>query len=79
MFYQQALFSTYGVDWDGPPPSDGDNETDIVEVPVIICPLSQTDMEELKTLYSPLTASDDYAIDLYVNVLEFAVSKLLEN
>ena len=24
-------------------------------------------------------SSDDYAIDLYVNVLEFAVSKLLEN
>ena len=71
----QALFSTYGVDWDGPPPSDGD-DSNMVVVPVTACPLSQRDMEELQSLYNPLTSSDDFAVDVYVNVLEFTVSKL---
>lgn len=66
------------MDWEGPPPSDGD-ESDTVAIPVTTCPLSQTDMEELQSLYRPLTSSDDFGIDVYVNVLEFTVSKLLLN
>ena len=52
----QALFSppthepgneaSYGVDWDGPPPVDG-NSTNEVVVPETNCPLSPTQLAEL--------------------------------
>ena len=64
------------MDWEGPPPSNGDESDTAVVIPVTNCPLSQADMDELQSLYRPLTSS---AIDLYVNVLEFTVSKLLLN
>ena len=71
----QALFSTYGVDWDGPPPSDSDGR-DTVVVPATACPLSQSDMAELCSHHNPLNSSDDFAVDMYVNVLQFTISKL---
>ena len=63
------------MDWDGPPPLDGDDSNTVL-VPVTTSPLSLRDMEELQSLYNPLTSSDDFAVDVYVNVLEFTVSKL---
>ena len=58
------------MDWEGPPPSNGDESDTAVVIPVTNCPLSQADTDELQSLYRPLTSSDDFAIDLYVNVLE---------
>ena len=45
----QALFLTYGVDWDGPSPVDDDN-TDAVVVPHTNSPLLPTKLAELRAL-----------------------------
>ena len=46
---------------------------DQVIVPPTTCPLSTTEMAELKSLYDPLSPSDDFAI---INVLHFVSSRL---
>ena len=69
----QALFSTYGIDWDGPPPMDVDSE---VVVPEISCPLSPSDMAELQAQYNPLDPNDDFAVTTYLNVLQFTMRRL---
>ena len=71
--YIQALFSTYGIDWDGPPPMDVDDQ---IIVPPTTCPLSTTEMAELQSLYDPLSPSDDFAITIYLNVLQFVGGRL---
>lgn len=56
----------FGIDWDGPLPSDSDDN--IVEVPNIPNPLS--------TLCRNISPINDSGIDLFINVLHFVCQKL---
>lgn len=47
-----------------------------VIVPPTTCPLSPNEMAELQALYDPLSHSDDFAVTMYLNVLQF-VSRML--
>ena len=67
----QALFSTYGVDWEGPPPSDDSDNSDVVAVPQTSCPLSPPQLAELHALYDSLSPTDDFAVNMHLNVLHF--------
>ena len=69
----QDLFSTYGVDWEGPPPSDEHND---VHVPETQCPLSSSLLTELHSLFNPLMDCNDYAIQLYLDVLQFVSANI---
>ena len=63
----------YGVDWDGPLPL---NEEDAVIVPNTLTLLSDEDMQQLASQIDPLAVSYDFGIDLYLECLQFVVSKL---
>lgn len=73
--YFQACFANCGIDWDGPPPLDNHDDT-ILNVPETRCPLSSSELSELTSLYNPLSNCTDYAVSLYLDVLEFVVSQL---
>ena len=67
IWFSGPRFSTYGVDWDGPPPSDGGTgDSDAVVVPETNCPLSRSEMAELNSHYNPLNCSDNFAVDIYI-------------
>ena len=70
-FFFQALFSTYGVDWDGPPPADDDNT--VVVVPQTDSPFSPTKLAELHALYDPLSCSDNFSVNLYFDVKQYNI------
>ena len=66
------IVDDYGIDYDGPHPSqeyDGpSNET--VEVPVTEMSISQEDYQRLATSINPLRESDFYGVDIYADVLQ---------
>ena len=64
----------FGIDWDGPLPSDVDS--DEVSVPSITVGLSPTDMDELIHTINPLDECDDYGINLYMQCVLFVSNKL---
>ena len=73
-FVHQDEAEQFGVDWGGPIPHEGIDET--VSVPDTPCPLSSDDMEELQAIASPLDQSVHYGIDLYERTLLFVSQKL---
>ena len=67
-FFNQ-VDSTYGIDEDGPVPTDDDNLA--VQIPECSYTLSDTDFALLQQTVDPLSSSDDYGIDLYEQTLQF--------
>ena len=70
---QENIFM-YGIDFDGPRPSEmynGDTWNEIsVEVPPINCPLNEEELNYLNIHVSTLPESSSYGIDTYLNVLQ---------
>lgn len=75
-------FSMYGIDFDGPGPSEmfgGETWNEIsVQVPPIHCPLNEDELNHLNWYVYSLTESSSYGIDTYLNVLHF-VQNLVES
>ena len=71
----RALFSTYGVDWEGSPLSDVSDNSDVVAILQTRCPLSPSQLAELHALYDPLSPTDDFAVNMYLNVLQFVQNR----
>ena len=68
----------YGIDWSGPLPYQSDNDN-CVEVPCTLCPLDDPSLAELFLTIPPLTQSDHWGIDVYLNTLTFVHQKLSIN
>lgn len=69
----QRTQEAYGVDWNGPLPDVVD---DSVAVPETHCPLSDTDLDELKATIDPLAPSDSYGLDLFCSCKEFVATHM---
>lgn len=70
----QDSVTDFGIDWDGPCPSSGNDSA--VMVPETPAPISTLDLEDLMRLAPPLSESTFYGIDLYINTLDFVCRKL---
>ena len=66
----QEDLAAYGVDYDGPRPV-ASNESSNVTVPVTNIPCSQGRHQQLVELINPLRVSDNYGIDILLDVLAF--------
>lgn len=64
----------YGIDFDGPLPSaryGGDTWRDnAVDVPEILCPLSELQLDQLCSHINPLAESSSHGIDLFIRTVE---------
>lgn len=72
------MFSTqegeeFGIDWDGPLPSDLNSA---VEVNPPDMPLSYESYEELCSTVFPLEECDDFGMDIYLRVVDFVVNHI---
>lgn len=61
--------STYGIDEDGPVPSEDDNS--VVQIPECSYVLRDSDFTLLQQTIDPLSYSEEYGIDLYEQTLHF--------
>ena len=59
----------YGVDWDGPPSTEDDEQQ--VTVPSITCPLTDDDLHRMQESINPLAFSSNFGIDLFATTLDF--------
>ena len=75
--FSQPESRLFGVDWNGPLPSESDDTGDAIEVPETFCPLDAADQQELSHCISPSALSNDYGIDLYLATLSFVQEKVL--
>ena len=57
----------YGIDWDGPVPTNREDYIH-VEVPNVYIAMSEEQKLQLKSVVEPLAGSDSYGIDLYMKV-----------
>ncbi|CAH3191967.1 unnamed protein product [Porites evermanni] len=75
MFCQvdEAKVSSYGIDWDGPIPNESSPSDDfeIVEIPNIEVNVREEQQQQLSLLVDPLSDSDCYGIDLYIQARNF--------
>lgn len=62
----------YGIDWDGPLPQGPNDST--VSVPETQSVLSDQEMQRLVHLVNPLSLSNCYGIDLYMQTRAFITS-----
>lgn len=67
----QGDLEEYGIDWEGPPLYDDSSEDSLIEIPSTDCPLSLDLYRVLSLEVNPLSESDCYGINLYVQVLQF--------
>ena len=70
----QVDLNGYGIDWDGPLPSqewDGQHQDDnrTVEVPCTLFPLSQHVLEHLQRTIDPLRNTQYHGVDIYMEVV----------
>ena len=61
----------YGVDWDGPAPDVSLDDETPVEVPNTTNPLEPAQYSSLTNLINPLRNSDEYGVDIYLEVPTF--------
>ena len=66
--------SPFGVDWDGPLPEVGDDDSGVVVDPPQSL-LSQQELMELADYVNPTEPCQDYGLNLYMDCLDF-VSRL---
>lgn len=74
--FSQVDLNAYGIDWDGPGPSeewDGrvEDDTAPVQVPETIFPLESQGLQELSRQVDPAEHSMYYGVDIYLNALSF--------
>ncbi len=62
------------MDWEGPVPDE--DESSAVAVPDTQSPLSANQLAELQSLYDPMQASDNLAIKMYSDVLQFVHNQI---
>lgn len=68
-FWSQGDY--YGVDWDGPAPDVSLDDETPVEVPNTTNPLEPAQYSSLTNLINPLRNSDEYGVDIYLEVPTF--------
>lgn len=68
MDFFEEIDDSYGVDDEGPDPSDKEGS---VAVPQLNFQLQPTDLQRLRNTINPLSPSDSYGIDLYEQTVEF--------
>lgn len=72
--------NTYGIDFEGPLPSERYNgETwrdNGVEVPPIMCPLGETQLNYLSSAINPLEVSSSYGVDIFIRTVQMVESFL---
>ena len=74
-FIQQEEYASYGIDWDGPAPSQEwgslpDSVAEGITVPDILVPFSaDTTVENLSAVIDPLGETVNHGIDLYQQAL----------
>lgn len=62
------------MDWDAPLTTHDDFEQ--VEVPPILCPLTDSELEELQRTVQPTASDSDYGIGCYMEVVHFIQSRI---
>ena len=74
MFFKSEA-EVFGIDADGPLPTNlcngTDDEENIVEVPHVDVPLTDEQFSQLQTQISPHESGANYGIDIYMRVLQF--------
>ncbi|CAB4399038.1 unnamed protein product [Rhizophagus irregularis] len=68
----------YGVDLEGPLPLNTD-ENDNLDFSNISCPITNSQLNELRRVVNPLTESTDHGIDLYLHALAVVQFMISEN
>ncbi|CAB4415748.1 unnamed protein product [Rhizophagus irregularis] len=68
----------YGVDLEGPLPLNTD-ENDNLDFSNISCPITNSQLYELRRVINPLTESTDHGIDLYLHALAVVQFMISEN
>lgn len=78
VLYQQSEedLAYFGVDWDGPLPSSQwniphEDDVSVLEVPEVPHLLQDHDHQQLVNTVNPLSDSDDYGVDLYIEAKSF--------
>lgn len=61
----------YGIDWDGPVPDIQTSLEPVVEVPSTNNPLQEADLMLLKSTIDRHRNSEEYGVDIYLEVLSF--------
>ncbi len=64
---EQGDFNFHGIDWNGPISEENDSAVDVPEIEI---PLLEEELDELQSIFSPNTRSDNFGIDIYIRVLE---------
>lgn len=75
----QGEWQEYGIDWDGPVPEEPVEDDISVEVPETSNPLSDEQFQELSNRINPLRISNNYGIDIYLEVVSFVVNGLRDS
>ena len=68
----------YGIDWDGPAPDIQASDETTVTVPSTNNPLQEADFMLLKAAVDPQRNSDEYGVDIYLEVLSFCEQHTLQ-
>lgn len=78
---QETNLSMYGIDFDGPLPSqiyNGRNFNEItIEVPPVASPINDNQLSMLRSTVDPLASSSSYGVDIYLNTVQM-VNDLLQ-
>ena len=72
MFPPQDEVGNYGIDWEGPTPSDESFEIDVVEVLETSVPVNC--LADIEANVDPLAYSEEYGMDLYLQVLQIVTT-----
>ena len=79
-FWVLQVFANYGIDFDGPLPSDefdgtlSLNETEHVAVPQNEMSITSDTYHQLSRSINPLRDSEFYGVDIYLEVLQFVMA-----
>ena len=73
--------ATFGIDWDGPLPTDfyngeGAGQSNNVEVPNVELPISIEQFQQLEMQVNPYELNTTYGIELYIRTLQFLSSNI---
>ena len=76
MSFQQADIEDYGIDWEGPPPSEAwdgplHSTNESVVIPQTSLPFSLETYEELASAIDPCQYSEFQGVDIYIQTLTF--------
>lgn len=64
---EQGDFNAHGIDWNGPISEESDNSVDVPEIGI---PLPNEELDELQSMISPTSPSENFGVDIYIRVLE---------